>query len=69
MTREEMDAIPEWQDFIVETDQLTGISTRIRIPQQFMVKRGDVLFYTDRVTGVRWEVVEDSDGRQWKRRF
>lgn len=69
MTREEMDAIPEVQTFKVVIDPHTGFATHERLQQEFMVRKSDVLFYTDLETGQRWEIVEDRVGKIWKQRW
>lgn len=69
MTREEMDAIPEQQTLRTVIDPATGIASQERLEPQFMVSKGEVLFYADLFDGSRWRLVEDRDGKTWKERF
>jgi hypothetical protein len=68
MTDDEIAALPENGGYDTVTDPKTGQTERVRRPVQFLVREGDVLFYTDTTTGERWSVGRDSHGKFWKER-
>ncbi len=68
-TDDEIEQLPINGGSDVFTDPVTGYSTLVRRPVQFLVTDDDTHHVTDRRTGERWRIGRDVNGEYWKERF